>query len=39
MDKEMDGKNVKLMSSDGKIFEVPDTILKKRNSIGNKRFY
>ena len=25
----MEGKNVKLMSSDGKIFEVPDTILKK----------
>ena len=25
----MEGKNVKLMSSDGKIYEVPDTILKK----------
>ena len=25
----MEGKNVKLMSSDGKIFEVPDTILQK----------
>ena len=29
MDEEMEGKNVKLMSSDGKIYEVPDTILQK----------
>ena len=29
----MEGKNVKLMSSDGKIFEVPDTILKKSNLL------
>ena len=29
MDKELEGKNVKLKSKDGKIFEVPDTILRK----------
>ena len=29
----MEGKNVKLMSSDGKIYEVPDTILKKSNLL------
>ena len=33
MDEEMEGKNVKLMSSDGKIYEVPDTILKKSNLL------
>ena len=29
----MEGKNVKLMSSDDKIYEVPDTILKKSNLL------
>ena len=29
----MEEKNVKLMSSDGKIYEVPDTILKKSNLL------
>ena len=29
MDEEMEGKNVKLKTSDDKIYEVPDTILKK----------
>ena len=29
MDEEMEGKNVKLMSSDDKIYEVPDTIFQK----------